>query len=174
MKYLKTFEELSPEIYMSAANKLSEMGYKERAEKIEDYVNSLYYQKFIRRLETDKAFAEAVEKIKSTEEYQKFLDVVKNCKWDEVSKILKLTPEEEDDMTHYHEMPKEEKKYRWTKALLSTGVGAALAGVGAGVIALESHLDFQDILSTMLQGFLVVAGTLGIMTSGIAMAPVKN
>ena len=44
MKYLKTFEELSPEIYMSAANKLSEMGYKERAEKIEDYVNSLYYQ----------------------------------------------------------------------------------------------------------------------------------
>jgi len=174
MKYLKTFEELSPETYMSAADKLSSMGLENRAQNIRDYVNSDYYKNFIRRLETDNEFANAVEKLKSTEEYKAFLDVVKNCKWDEVSKMLNLKAHEEDDLTTYSELSKEEKRARWKKALLSTGIGAVLAAVGAGVMAIESHLGFSNVLSAMLQGFLVSAGTLGIMTSGIAVAPIKN
>ena len=63
MKYLKTFEELSPETYKSAADKLVARGETERAQNITQYIESEYFKNFIDKMRTDPSFKKLVEEI---------------------------------------------------------------------------------------------------------------
>lgn len=180
MKYLKTFEELSPETYMSAADKLSAMGQEERAQRLREYANSRFFKEFIHRQETDSYFKDAVEGVMKDPEFQEFKKVCEQNP-EQFDKLLEhieelrehIIEQEKEEGIPFSKLPAEEKKQRIMGALKHFGIGVILATLGAGMVALEQHLGFDGALSAMVGGFIASALGFGITQTAVAIAPKK-
>jgi hypothetical protein len=177
MKYLKTFEELNPETYMSAADKLSAMGQERRAEELRKYVDSRFFKEFINRQETDPQFKATVEKFKKTPEYDNFCKVAKENPDDIITLVEnfdKVKAELEHDHVTFAEFSPEKKKKKIMTALKHIGIGVLAATAVAAIGAVESGLGTGGALHAMVGAFFASLLGFGTMQISTALAPEKK
>lgn len=178
MKYLKTFEELSPETYKSAADKLSAMGHESRAEELRNYANSRFYREFINRQETDPQFKATVERFKKTPEYVEFCKVAQENPDDIITLVEnfdKVKAElEHDEQVTFGEFSPEKKKKKIMTALKHIGIGVVAATAVAAIGAIESGLGTGGALHAMIGAFFASLLGFGTMQISTALAPEKK
>lgn len=177
MKYLKTFEELRPETYMSAADKLSAMGQESRAQRLREYANSRFYKEFINRQETDPRFKETVRRFMNTPQYEEFCKVAKENPDDIITLVEnfdKVKAELEHDEVTFAEFSPEKKKKKIMTALKHIGVGVLAATAVAAIGAIESGLGTGGALHAMVGAFFASLLGFGTMQISTALAPEKK
>jgi len=142
MRYLKTFEELHPDTYRSAADKLAARGETERAKALTDYIESPFFKHYIDRFRRSAEFREYIDDLKKDPEMKKILTQINpNSDIKEIYTLIKQKSMiakvlEEEAELKFPEFSPEEKKARIIRALKRFGVGTLVAsGIAIALIA---------------------------------------
>ena len=186
MKYLKTFEELSPEVYQSAAKKFRDRGEEEKAMEIEEYINSDFYKEFITRQDNDPKFRQQVINI-----VDGLKDVLRHLPqwkekglgygdtWKELSQLaenadkLESECEEGDGYKLWGQCTPEEKKTRIKNALVRIGIGAGLIAVFTVAISIGASMSVVGIIGAVATALIGHLSSLTLFQTSIALSPQK-
>ena len=160
MKYLKTFEELSPETYKSAADKLVARGETERADVLNKYIESPFYKHYVDKMRRDPGFKKYIDGLKADPKMKEALSKINPesdvkeiytliNKKELIKKIL-----EDESQVFFSDMEEEEKKARITRALKRFGIGTVVGtGLAIALIAMghSDWIGFQHEMHNMSQ-----------------------
>ena len=187
MKYLKTFEELSPETYKSAADKLVARGETERAQNITQYIESEYFKNFIDKMRTDPSFKKLVEDLKRHPEMSKIIKSINpKSTIEEINNLIENREElthslEQEEQVLFSDFSEQEKKARIVRALkrfgigtiLATGLAIALIATGNADMAGISHeiQNMSQLVDSSLACFITAFISNAAFQTGMALAP---
>jgi hypothetical protein len=186
MKYLKTFEELSPETYKSASDKLMDRGETERAEALSQYIESPFFKHYIDKMRRDPGFKEYIDKLKSDPEMKEVISKIDpNSDIKQIYTLLKLKDKlahalEEESIVRFSEFSDDEKKARIMRALkrfgigtlVATGVAIALIATGnADIVGLHDIHNAAQMVDAGIASFVTAMATSAVAQIGQVMIP---
>ena len=171
MKYLKTFEELSPETYKSASDKLMAKGEKERAQALSQYIESPFFKHYIDKMRRDPGFKDYINDLKSDPQMKEVISKINpNSDIKEIYTLLKMKDQlvhvlEEESLVRFKEFSDDEKKARIIRALKRFGIGTLVAtGVAIALIA-TGHSDVVGLHDIHSASEMVDAGIASFVTA---------
>jgi hypothetical protein len=186
MKYLKTFEELSPETYKSASDKLMARGETERAEALSQYIESPFFKHYIDKMRREPGFKEYIDKLKSNPEMKEVISKINpNSDIKQIYTLLKMKDKlvhalEEESIVRFKDFSDDEKKARIMKALkmfgigtlVATGVAIALIATGhSDIVGLHDIHSVSQMVDAGIASFVTAMATSAVAQIGQAMVP---